>query len=184
MEKNSGDVAEIVELVASHVHHTKLREKLSVYRDVFAHQKNTLGTAIGSEQYIDINDNPPFEIASYRVAPYKLPAVQGEIKEMLDIGVLVRSKSSFSSTIVIVPKKDGLNRRCIDYRELTETTTKDAYPLPRICQTNDALQGIGSLSSLNLASGYWQKPVAGKNCRKIAFCIPESDLYVLIKSVV
>ena len=74
---------------------------------------------------------------------------------MLDKGVIVPSKSPYSSPIVMVPKKDGTNRMCIDYRKLNEITTKDAYPLPRIGQTIDALQGAGYFSSLDLASGYW-----------------------------
>ena len=53
----------------------------------------------------------------------------------------------------MVPKKDGSNRMCIDYRKLNDITVKDAYPLPRIGQTIDALQGAGVFSSLDLASG-------------------------------
>ena len=123
------------------------------YRDVFAPAKDPLGTAIGTEHFIDTNDNPPFKVALYEVAPNKLPAVQEEIKEMLDKGVIVPSKSPYSSPIVTVPKKDGTNRMCIDYRMLNEITTKDAYPLPRIGQTIDALQGAGYFSSLDIASG-------------------------------
>ena len=152
-----------------------------MYRDVFALAKGPLGTAIGTEHIIDTNDNPPFKIAPYKVAPYKLPAVQEEIKEMLDKGVFVPSKSPYSSPIVIVPKKDGTNRMCIDYRELNEITTKDAYPLPRIGQTIDALQGAGYFSSLDLASGYWQVPVAERDRQKTAFCTPESGLYEFVK---
>ena len=81
----------------------------------------------------------------------------------------------------MVPKKDGTNRMCIDYRKLNEITTKDAYPLPRIGQTIDALQGAGYFSSLDLASGYWQVPVADKDRYKTAFCTPEGGLYEFVK---
>ena len=154
---------------------------IGIYRDVFALAKDPLGTAIGTEPSIDTNDNPPFKIAPYNVAPCKLPAVQEEIKEMLDKGVIVPSKSPYSSTIVMVPKKDGTNRMCIDYCKLNETTTKDAYPRPRIGQTIDALQGAGYFSSLDLASGYWKVPVAEKDRHKIAFCTPEGGLYEIVK---
>ena len=90
---------------------------------------------------------------------------------MLDKGVIVPSKSPYSSPIVMVRKRDGTNRMCIDYRKLNEITTKDAYPLPRIGQTIDALQGAGYLSLLDLASGSWQVPVAEKDQHKTAFCI-------------
>ena len=131
----------------------KLSSLIGIYRDVFALTKDPLGIAIGTEHFIETKDNPPFKIAPYQVAPYKLPAVQEEIKEMLDKGVIVPNKSPYSSPIVMVPKKDGTNRMCIDYRKLNEITTKDAYPLPRIGQTIDALQGAGFFSSLDLASG-------------------------------
>ena len=128
---------------------------IGVYRDVFALAKDPPGTAIRTEHFTDTNDNPPFKFAPYNVAPYKLPAVQEEIKEMLDKGVIVPIKSPYSSPIVMVLEKDGTNRMSIDYGKLNEITTKDAYLLPRKGQTMDALQGAGYFSSLDLASGYW-----------------------------
>ena len=176
---------EIVELAASDLQDSQIKGKLSsligIYRDVFALAKDPLGTAIGTEHFIDTNNNPPFKTAPYKVAPYKLPAVQEEIREMLDKGVIVPSKSPYSSPIVMVPKKDGTNRMCIDYRKLNEITTKNAYPLPRIGQTIDALQGAGSFSSLDLASGYWQEPVAEKDRHKTAFCTTEGGLHEFVK---
>ena len=181
LEKNDEDVNEIVELAASELQDSQIKEKLcsliGSYRDVFALEKDPLGTVIGTEHFIDTSDNPSFKIAPYQVAPYKLPAVQEEIKEMLDKGVIVPSKSTYSISIVMVPKKDGTNRMCIDYRKLNEITTKDAYPLPRIGQTIDALQGAGYFSSPDLASGYWQVPVAEIDQHKAAFCAPEGGLY-------
>ena len=176
---------EIVELATSDLQDSQIKEKLSsligIYRDVFALAKDPLATAIGTEHFIDTNDNPPFKIPPNKVAPYKLPAVQEEFKEMLDKGVIVPSKSPYSSPIVMVPKKDGTNRMCIDYRKLNEITTKDAYPLPRIGQTVDALQGAEYFSSLDLASGYWQVPVAEKDQHKTSFCTPEGGLYEFVK---
>ena len=90
------EVNEIVELAASDLQDSQIKEKLrsfiGIYRDVSAPAKNALGTAIGTELFIDTNENPPFKIASYKVAPYKLPAVQEEIKETLDKGVIVPVK--------------------------------------------------------------------------------------------
>ena len=97
LDKNDEDVNEIVEIAASDLRDSQIKEKLSsligIYRDVFALATDPLGVAIGTEHFMDTNDNPPFKIAPYKVAPYKLPAVQEEIKEMLDKGVIVSSKS-------------------------------------------------------------------------------------------
>ena len=100
---------------------------------------------------------------------------------MLEKRVIVPSKNPFSSLIVMVPKKDGTNRMCIDYRKLNEITLKDAFPLPRIGQTIDALQGAGFFSSLDLARGYWQVPVAREDRHKTAFCTPDGDLFEFVK---
>ena len=94
LEKNDEDVNEIVELAALDLQDNQIKDKLSslisIYRNVFALAKDPLGTAIRTEHFIDTNDNPPFKIAPYKFAPYKLPAVQEEIKEILDKGVKVR----------------------------------------------------------------------------------------------
>ena len=185
LEENDESVNEIVELAASDLQDSQIKEKLSsligIYRDVFALAKDSPGIAIGTEHFIDTHDNPPFRIAPYNVAPYKLPAVQEEVKEMLDKGIIVPSKSPYCSPIVMVLKRDGTNRMCIDYRKFNEITTKDAYPLPRLGQTIDALQGAGYFSSLDLASGYWQVPVAENDRHKSAFCTPEGGLYEFVK---
>ena len=158
------DVDEIMQLAASDLQDAeikqKLRELVTEYRDVFALAKDPLGTAVGTEHRIETKDAVRIKMAPFIVAAHKLPAIRAEIQEMLEKGVIVPSKSPFSSPIVMVPKKDGTNRMCIDYRKLNEITVKDAYPLPRIGQTIDALQGAGFFSSLDLASGYRQVSVA------------------------
>ena len=179
------DVDEIMQLAASELQNAeikqKLREVVKQYRDVFALARDPLGTAVGTEHRIETKDAVPIKMAPYRVAPHKLPAIRDEIKEMLEKGVIVPSKSPFSSPIVMVPKKDGTNRMRIDYRKLNEITVKDAYPLPRIGQTIDALQGAGFFSSLDLASGYWQVPVAREDRHKTAFCTPDGGLFEFVK---
>ena len=122
------------------------------YRDVFSLPTDPLGTAVGVEHRIDIGDAKPFKISPYKIAPHKLEAVSEEIREMLEKAVILPSKSLSSSPIVVVPEKDGSNQICIDYRKLNDLTVKDAYPLPRIGQSIDALQGAGVFSSRELAS--------------------------------
>ena len=75
---------------------------------------------------------------------------------MLDKGVIEPCQSSCASPVVLVTKKDGSTRFCIDYRKVNEVTCKDAYPLPRIDDTLDALRGSRYFSTLDLYSVYWQ----------------------------
>ncbi len=88
---------------------------------------------------------------------------------MLDSGVIEPCHSSWSSPVVLVTKKDGSTRFCVDYRKVNEVTSKDAYPLPRIDDTLNALRGSQYFSTLNLYSGYWQVKVDPADIDKTAF---------------
>ncbi|BHF67614.1 hypothetical protein SprV_0301064100 [Sparganum proliferum] len=95
---------------------------------------------------------------------------------MLSRKIIRPFQSPWSSPIVLVKKKDGSMRLCIDYRKLNAVTKKDSFPLPRIDTTLDALAGNTMLSTLDLASGYWQVEVRPSDREKTAFAVP-SGLY-------
>ena len=86
--------------------------------------------------------------------------------------VIEPSSSPWSSPVVLVRKKDGTYRFCVDYRQLNKLTKKDAHPLPRIDDTLDSLQGSCWFSTLDLASGYWQVEVDPAHKEKTAFTTP------------
>jgi len=88
---------------------------------------------------------------------------------MLEQGVIQQSFSPWSSPVVIVRKKDGSWRFCVDYRKLNDVTHHDAYPLPRIDSTLDSLAGSTLFMTLDLASGYWQVEVDPAHKEKTAF---------------
>ncbi|GBL91854.1 Retrovirus-related Pol polyprotein from transposon 297 [Araneus ventricosus] len=91
------------------------------------------------------------------------------IKEMVDNGIIEESSGPWASPIVLVKKKDGSTRFPVDYRKLNEITIKDSYPLPRIDDTLDALNGSQWFSTLDLKSGYWQVEIQPEDKEKTAF---------------
>ena len=85
--------------------------------------------------------------------------VPQHVDDMLQHGVIQPSTSPWAVLIVLVKKKDGTTCFCVDYRKLNDVTRKDAYPLPCIDETLDALAGSKVFTTLDLASGYWQVEV-------------------------
>lgn len=96
--------------------------------------------------------------------------IQQLLQEMQEKDVIQKSTSPWAAPIILVRKKDGTTRFCVDYRKLNEVTRKDVYPLPRIDATLDALTGT---QWLDLLSGYWQVEVAEEHRKKTAFCTIE-----------
>ena len=95
--------------------------------------------------------------------------VKAEIKKMLQQGVIRKSCSPWSSPVVMIKKKDGAWRFCIDFRKVNSVTHKDAYPLPQIDETLESLSGSQYFTTLDLASGYWQVEVSESDKEKTAF---------------
>ena len=100
--------------------------------------------------------------------------VRQHVEDMLQNGVVRPSTSPWASPIVLVKKKDGGTRFCVDYRKLNDVTRKDAYPLPRIDETLDALAGAKLFSTWDLASGYWQVEMEDADRGKTAFATRHS----------
>jgi hypothetical protein len=88
---------------------------------------------------------------------------------MLQNGIIRPSHRPWSSPVVLVKKKDGSYRCCIDFRELNKITHKDVYSLPRIEKALDSLGKARFFSTLDMANGYWQIPLAEEDKEKTAF---------------
>jgi hypothetical protein len=91
-----------------------------------------------------------------RLSHAERAALNQQLKDAVDVGLIRPSYSEFGSPIVFVRKADGSLRLCIDYRGLNEVTRKDAYPLPRVDDTLDELKDANFYTHLDLASGFWQ----------------------------
>ena len=124
------------------------------------------------EHQIPLTDDTPIRQRYRRLPPSQYEQVKAHIQQLLEAGIVQPSSSPYSSPIVIVQKKGGDMRLCVDYRLLNGKTKKDAYPLPRIEESLDALTGAKWFSTLDLASGYNQVPVAEADKAKTAFCTP------------
>jgi hypothetical protein len=111
----------------------------------------------------------PISKAPYRVASPELKELKKQLQELLDKGFIRPSISLWGASVLFVKKKDGLMRMCIDYRELNKVTIKNRYPLPRIDDLLDQLQGVRVFSKVDLCSGYHQVRVKEEDIPKTAF---------------
>ncbi|MGL5708461.1 MAG: reverse transcriptase domain-containing protein [Aeromonas sp.] len=112
----------------------------------------------------------------YRTSIKERDVIDKNIKMMKDENLIGESSSPYSAPIVLVKKKDGTERFCVDYRQLNKATIKDQFPMPRIDDTLDSLGNSNYFSCIDLKSGYWQIPMAIDDREKTAF-ITNSGLY-------
>ncbi|GJT59300.1 putative nucleotidyltransferase, ribonuclease H [Tanacetum coccineum] len=111
----------------------------------------------------------PILKAPYRMAPVELKELKEQLQEMLENGFIRPSVSPWGAPVLFVNKKDGSMRLCIDYRELNRITIRNRYPLPRIDDLFDQLQGAKYFSKIDLRSGYHQLRVREQDISKTAF---------------
>ncbi|GKB92396.1 putative reverse transcriptase domain-containing protein [Tanacetum coccineum] len=111
----------------------------------------------------------PVARAPYRLAPSEMQELSDQLQELADRGFIRPSTSPWGAPVLFVKKKDGSFRMCIDYRELNKLTIKNRYPLPRIDDLFDQLQGSSVYSKIDLRSGYHQLRVRDEDIPKTAF---------------
>ena len=152
-------------------HKEEVKNLIARFQDIFETGDGTKGRTNIVEHRIDTGDARPI-----RQVPRRLPLAKREeaekiVRDMERDGVIEPSKSPWISPVVLVKKKDGTSRFCVDYRLLNSVTKKDSYPLPRIDDTLDTLVGCELFSTLDLKSGYWQVGLARGDREKTAFSI-------------
>ena len=147
-----------------------VKKLLDEYSELF--DGMTPGAVEGMEHTIRTRRHSPIVVPMRRVPlAYQEELVQ-DMKKMLEKGVIRPSQSPYRFPIVVVKKKDGTNRMCIDFRELNKVTIRDQHPLPRIDDLMDKLHGARKFCTLDLASAYWQVPLSERDKHKTAFSVP------------
>lgn len=145
---------------------------LNDFQDVFS-EEITAGNCNMVEHVINVENALPIKQAPRRIPLQMREEVKKILDEMKRQGVIEESQSPWVSPAVMVKKKDGTIRFCVDYRKLNAVTVKDSYPIPRIDDMLDQLQGNSWFSTLDLKSGYWQVKIRPRDKEKTAFSCGE-----------
>ena len=148
---------------------TELEQLLADFKSIMG---NTPGKTDITEHGIQTGTVRPVRLPPYRLPHAYKEQVREQLDEMLKDGVIEPSASEWSAPIVLVKKKDGSLRLCVDYRRLNEVSDTDAYPMLRIDDLIDRLGKAPYISTLDLTRGYWQVPVAKEARPKTAFATP------------
>ena len=146
------------------------------WKNVFARPNEVGRTDVGTHK-IKLNDETPIKVAPRKIPLFKRHIIDTEIEKLESKGLIEKSESPWSSQLVLVRKKDNSWRMCVDYRKLNAKTVKDAYPIPRIQDNLDSLNGAQWFTSLDCGMAYHQIPVEEIDRPKTAFATPRGGLY-------
>jgi len=147
----------------------ELARLLIEFQDIFSKNDLDLGHFTKIKHRIDTGDAPPVKERMRRTPLGFEKEEEKHIKELLEKNIIQPSSSEWAAAPVLVRKRDGKLRYCIDYRKLNAVTKKDAFPLPRIETCLDTLQGTIYMSCLDMASGYYQAEICEEDRHKTAF---------------
>jgi hypothetical protein len=118
---------------------------------------------------IHTTPGPPVHSQPYRAGAMERRVIREEVDRMLALGVVEPSTSAWSSPVVLVPKPDGTNRFCVEFRKLNARTTRDVYPLPRLDDASESLGDAKNFTILDARSGFWQIDMSEEAQIKAAF---------------
>ncbi|CAF1103419.1 unnamed protein product [Brachionus calyciflorus] len=153
----------------------QLKSLIKKNRDMFALSIEDLGECAVREHIINLIDNSPIFLQPYRKSASERNEIQKEINKMLKARVIRPSKSAWSAQVIMIPKKDGTKRMCIDYRKLNAVTKQVNWPLPVINDIFDRLSGSKWFSALDLKSSYLQVKMSPDSIEKTAFSTPDGN---------
>src|SRR6218665_441189 len=147
----------------------QLRELILSYRNTFSLSETDNGFTSVIQHEIDTQGEKPVRQALRRQPLSMLPEIDRQVEDMLKQGIVEPSASEWESNVVMVKKKDGSMRFCVDYRQLNLKTRKDAHPLPLIRESLDTLGGARWYSTFDLRAGYHQMALHPRDKHKTAF---------------
>ena len=154
----------------------QLRLLLLRYNSAISLNDNDLGRTDVVKHHINTGAAPPIRQALRRIPQTQAQAVDEQLETMIKQNLIKPSQSNFASNVVLVKKKDGTYRFCVDYRRVNDISVKDAYPLPRIDECLDTMTGSAWFFTIDLRSGYFQVELAQEDAHKTAF-ITRRGLY-------
>ena len=153
---------------------TRLFDVIDRFSDCFVGNE-TASTTHGIEHSIDTGDALPIGTTLRRTSAYERRLISEQVQEMLSNGVVERSSSPWAAQVVMVPKRDGSKRFCVDFRAVNAKTKRDLYPRPRIDEILEKVahasksSGAKFMSSLDLKNGFWHVPIREQDREKTAF---------------
>lgn len=147
----------------------RLDQVLDEHREIF---EKKMGTTPYAEHRIETGDHAPIAMPPYQMTVTKKEILKKEIDQLLDEDAIEECESPWAAPVVLVPKKDGTMRLCVDYRRLNSITKTDTYPLPRMDDLLYATKRTSYMSTLDLKSGYHQVSVREQDRDKTAFISP------------
>ena len=147
----------------------ELKSFLSKHSDLFALSTTEMGCTDVTTHRIELDDPTPFKDKVRPIPPGAYDELKTHLAELLSAGVITESKSPFSSNMVIIRKRCGALRLCIDFRRINAKTIKDAYTIPRVDTLLDSLKGARYFASIDLISGYHQVKMHPEHCERTAF---------------
>lgn len=156
---------------------SRLHALLLSYRDIFSTGDFDIGHTTQVKHCIDLTDEVPFKQRHRNIPPSMYEEVRAHLQQLLDQGIISEASSPWASGVVLVRKKDGRLRFCIDYRQLNQRTVRDSYDLPRIEELMDHLIGAKFFSSLDMRSGYYQVEVEDEHKPRTAFTVGPLGFY-------
>ena len=133
------------------------------------------------KHHIELSDYTPIKDRYQQIPPHQYDEVRKHLQEMLAVGAIRKSNSPWASPVMLVRKKDGSLRFCIDLRKLNARTIKDAYSLPCIEDALDSLDGACLFTSLDLKSGYWQVELDEESIPLTAFTVGLLGFYECVR---